>query len=67
MYTKSRETEVALLKRLWRAEETVCPKCGGAVLTHLHKKAKKSNNDWVCPACGEIYRTIQMLYQLPEK
>ncbi len=55
------------MKRLWRGEETTCPKCGKAVLTLLHKKAKKSNNDWVCPACGEIYRTINMLYELPDK
>ncbi len=52
MYTKSRAEEVAFMKRLWQYEETMCPKCGGAVLTHLHKKVKKSDNDWVCPACG---------------
>lgn len=44
-----------------------CPKCGGAELTHLHKKAKKSDCDWVCPACGEIYRTIGMLKDLPDE
>jgi len=66
MYTKSRETEVTFMKKLWRGEETLCPKCEGAVLTHLHKKAKKSDCDWKCPACGEIYRTIHMLKQLPD-
>lgn len=54
------------MKKLWNGEEVICPKCGGAVLTLLHKKAKKSNNDWKCPACGEIFRTINMLYALPE-
>ena len=67
MYTNSREAEVALLKRLWQSKETTCPKCGGAVLTPLHKKAKKSSNDWKCPACGKIFRTIGMLRRLPEK
>ncbi len=67
MYTKSREDEVNFMKRLWREEPTVCPKCGQAELVHLHKKAKKSSNDWKCPVCGEIYRTINMLYDLPDK
>jgi len=33
----------------------------------LHKKAKKSSCNWVCPACGEIYRTIGMLKGLPDE
>lgn len=40
-------------------------KCKNGNLIHLHKKAKKSNNDWKCPQCGEIYRTITMLQELP--
>lgn len=64
MYTDSRDTEVAMLKKLWRGEKVACPKCGKATLTHLHKKAKKSNCDWKCHSCGEIYRTITMLKQL---
>ena len=40
MYTDSRDEEVKLLKRLWTSQPTVCPKCGGAELVHLHKKAK---------------------------
>lgn len=67
MYTDSRDEEVKLLKRLWAAEPTVCPKCGLAELKHLHQKAKKSNNDWKCPVCGEVYRTINMLYNLPDE
>ena len=42
-----------------------CPKCGNTQLEFLHKKAKKSDFDWRCPACGEIYRTIRMLKELP--
>jgi len=66
MYTATREEEVRLLKCLWTGAPTRCPKCGGAQLEHLHKKAKKSDCDWKCPACGEIYRTIRMLKELPE-
>lgn len=65
MYTDDRDTEVALLKKLWRGDKVVCPKCRKDTLTHLHKKAKKSDCDWKCPSCGEIYRTINMLKQLP--
>ena len=67
MYTESREEEVKLLKTLWRREAVTCPKCGGATLEHLHKKAKKSDCDWKCPGCGEIYRTINMLKELPNE
>ena len=66
MYTNSRENEVRLLKQLWAGLPTMCPKCRQAELVHLHKKAKKSSIDWKCPACGEIYRTINMLTELPD-
>ena len=65
MYTDSRDSEIALMKKLWRSENVVCPKCGKATLTHLHRKAKKSDCDWKCPSFGDIYRTITMLKQLP--
>lgn len=67
MYYKTREEELAFLKRLWKETPTVCPKCGQAELELLHKKAKKSNCDWKCPACGEIYRTISIMMDLPDK
>lgn len=67
MYTGSRDEEVKLLKRLWTSMPTVCPKCHNAELVYLHKKAKKSNCDWKCPSCGEIYRTITMLMNLPKE
>ncbi len=66
MYTNSREEELKLLKSLWTKQPVLCPKCGKAKLDYLHKKAKKSDCDWKCPACGEIYRTIGMLKNLPE-
>ena len=67
MIHQTREEELAFLKRLWQAQPTVCPKCGAAELTYLHKKAKKSNNDWMCPACGAIYRTINLMLDLPDR
>lgn len=67
MYTNSREEEVRLLKKLWTSQPVNCPKCGQAELEYLHKKAKKSNCDWKCPACGQIYRTINMLKELPDE
>lgn len=67
MYNKTRTEEVEMLKKLWNEEDVICPKCREEVLVLLHKKKKKSNNDWVCPKCGEIYRTISMLLNLPEK
>ena len=62
----SREEAVSFLKSLWSEKPQPCPLCGGK-LDFLHKKAKKSNCDWKCPACGEIYRTIHMLKQLPNE
>lgn len=67
MYFGTRDEELKFMKRLWNEMPTVCPKCNNAELVMLHKKAKKSNNDWKCPSCGEIYRTINMLYDLPDK
>ena len=67
MYHETREQEVAFLKRLWTEQPTTCPKCKSATLVFLHKKAKKSNCDWKCPACEEIYRTINLFMDLPER
>ena len=61
----SRDEAVSFLKSLWREEPKSCPLCGGK-LDFLHKKAKKSNCDWICTACGERYDTIKLLNQLNE-
>ena len=66
-YYETREEELAFLKRLWRGAPTACPKCGRAELMLLHRKAKKSNNDWQCPACGEVIRTMVLFMDLPDK
>ena len=67
MYYETRAEELAFLKRLWAGQPTACPKCQRGQLVLLHKKAKKSNNDWKCPECGEIYRTINMMMDLPRE
>ena len=67
MYFKTREEELSFMKKLWQEEKVSCPKCGHEFLEHLHKKAKKSNCDWKCSNCGEIFRTIGMLKELQEE
>ena len=67
MYFKTREEEVRFLKKLWTGEKVPCPKCGFEHLDYLHKKAKKSDTEFKCSNCGEIFRTINMLKDLPEK
>ena len=59
----SRDEVVIFLKSLWTETPQLCPLCGGK-LDFLHKKAKKSNCDWICTVCGERYDTIKMLRQL---
>ena len=67
MYFKTREEEVSFLKKLWTNQNVPCPRCGHEFLEHLHKKAKKSDTEWKCSQCGEIFRTINMLMDLPDK
>jgi len=60
---KNREEVVVFLKSLWGEKPQPCPICGGR-LDFLHKKAKKSNCDWVCTSCGKRYDTIKILNNL---
>lgn len=62
----NRDDVVSFLKSLWQEKPQCCPKCGGE-LDYLHKKAKKNNSDWKCKSCGEIYKAISILKQLPDK
>ena len=62
----SRDEAVKFLKSLWSETPQPCPLCGGK-LDFLHKKAKKSNCDWICTACGKRYDTIKILNQLNER
>lgn len=61
----SRDEVVSFLKSLWNEKPQSCPLCDGR-LDFLHKKAKKSNCDWVCTACNERYDTIKILNELNE-
>ena len=61
----SRDDAVRFLKSLWNETPQPCPLCEGK-LDFLHKKAKKSNCDWICTACHERYDTIKILNQLNE-
>lgn len=63
---QSRQQAVTFLKSLWQEKPAPCPLCGGR-LDFLHKKAKKSNCDWVCTNCGERYDTIKILRQLDDR
>ncbi len=61
----SREDAVIFLRNLWGENPGPCPICGGK-LEHLHKKAKKSNCDWLCTACNTRFDTIKILRDLNE-
>ena len=61
----SREEAVSFLKSLWREEPQPCPLCKGK-LDYLHKKAKKSNCDWICVSCKERYDTIKIVKMLDD-
>ena len=62
---QSREEMVTFLKSLWAEKPSACPLCGGK-LDYFHKKAKKSNSDWVCTACGERFQAIDILSRINE-
>ena len=60
---ESRKEVLSFLKKLWNGENAPCPVCKNA-LELLHKKAKKSDCDWLCRHCGKIIRTLDILDEL---
>lgn len=62
----SRDEALAFLKSMWNEAPAPCPYCGGK-LDFLHKKAKKSNCDWICSSCGERFDTIKILNELNDR
>ena len=61
----SRDDAVSFLKSLWLETPQPCPMCGGK-LDFFHKKAKKSNSDWICTGCCERFDAVKLLKQLNE-
>ena len=57
------ELDRNILKKLWNKEKVICPKCESDYLIPLHKK-KKDNDDFKCPKCKEIYRTISIFNKM---
>lgn len=57
---ENRDEAVVFLKSLWTESPQPCPLCGGRI-DFFHKKAKKSNCDWIRTVCGERYDTIKIL------
>ena len=66
MHMRTREEAVAFLKSMWNETPHPCPYCRGQ-LDFLHKKAKKSNCDWICTGCGARFDTIKILMELNER
>lgn len=61
----NRDEAVIFLKSLLCEIPQSCPICGGK-LDFLHKKAKKSNCDWICTECGKRYDVIKILDRINE-
>ena len=57
------ELDRTILKKLWNWEKVLCPKCNENYLIPLHKK-KKDNDDFQCPKCKEVFRTITIFNKM---
>lgn len=60
------ELDRNFLRQLWNNENVLCPICNSDYLVLLHKK-RHDNNDFVCPKCKKIYRTMNILQELLER
>lgn len=49
-----------LAVRLIRMQKTFCSKCGKGVLVSRYTY-KKSNTEYKCPVCGEIYHPCKLI------
>ena len=63
---KTRAEAIGFLKRLWNGDQVPCPLCGHG-LEMLHKKAKKSNDDWQCRICDKTFKTMNLLMEINEQ
>lgn len=57
------ELDRTILKKLWNGEKVLCPKCKEDYLIPLHKK-KEDNDDFQCPNCKEVFRTITIFNKM---
>ena len=57
------ELDRITLKKLWSGEKVMCPKCNNDYLVPLHRK-RKDNNDFQCPKCKEVFRTISIFNRM---
>lgn len=55
------ELDRVFLKKLWNGKKVICPNCKEDYLILLHKK---DNDDYRCPKCKKVYRTINILNDL---
>ena len=57
------ELDRIILKKIWNGEKVLCPKCNEDYLIPLHKK-RKDNDDFQCPKCKEVFRTIAIFNKM---
>lgn len=57
------EFDRSFLKKLWSGEKVLCPFCDKEYLVPLHSK-EKDNDDFRCPNCNQIIRTISIFNQM---
>lgn len=66
LHMSTRDEVVSFLKSLWSDNPMPCPVCGGK-LDYMHKKAKKSSNDWKCTVCGKVYKAVNIFKELTDE
>ena len=66
LHMSTRDEVVSFLKSLWSDNPKPCPLCSGK-LDYMHKKAKKSVNDWKCTVCGRVYKAVNIFKELPDE
>ena len=66
LHMSTRDEVVSFLKSLWSDNPNPCPLCSGK-LDYMHKKAKKSVNDWKCTVCGRVYKAVNIFKELPDE
>jgi predicted RNA-binding Zn-ribbon protein involved in translation (DUF1610 family) len=57
------EEKRLLVISLFHNVPQICPECGEAELVPLHprRKSQKGDDNWKCPACGEVIRLFNLI------